>query len=336
MATQPVYSLVVPIFNEEAVLPLLLPRLDALLETLDGTAEVVFVDDGSRDLSSFILEQRARTDARYRYVALSRNFGHQIAVSAGLDAARGDAVVVMDADLQDPPELVLDLAAKWREGYEVVSAQRASRVADSRFKRGTAALFYRVLDRMSSVDIPRDVGDFRLIDRKVVDAFKAMPERDRFVRGMVAWLGYRQTIVTFHRSGRAAGQSKYPLLKMLRLAANGLLSFSEAPLRLALWCGMTVSGLAILYGFYVIALWLAHARLVPGWTSIVVVVAFLSGTNMLMTGIMGLYIGRIHAEVKRRPLYVVGRRIGFDEADAVAEPEILAASEPVPLSRRRA
>lgn len=319
MATDPGgirYSIVVPVFNEEAVLPVLLRRLDKLMDGLDGPAETVFVDDASTDCSSIILQQKAKTDRRYRYIGLSRNFGHQVAITAGMDAAAGQAVIVMDADLQDPPEVVADMIALWRDGYEIVYGRRLSRDGESKFKRWTASLFYRVLARLSSIDIPRDVGDFRLIDRKVVEAFRAMPERDRFVRGMFAWLGFRQTEVTFHRLPRFAGETKYPFWRMLKLAVNGALSFSEAPLRLAIWCGLAVSVLAMLYGLYVAGLWLANSDLVRGWSSTIVVISFLCGLNMLMTGIMGLYIGRIHAEVKRRPLYVVSQKVGFEREDA--------------------
>jgi polyisoprenyl-phosphate glycosyltransferase len=314
----PVYSLVVPIYNEEAVLPILLRRLDALLDKLDGSAEAIFVDDGSRDSSAIVCEAKARADKRYRYIRLSRNFGHQIAITTGMDRAAGDAVIVMDADLQDPPEIVLDMIAKWKEGFEIVYAERLSRDGEGRFKRWTADLFYRLMAKLSAVDIPRNVGDFRLVDRKVVDCFRAMPERDRFVRGMFAWLGFKQTSVPFHRPARAAGDSKYPLLKMMRLAVNGLVSFSDAPLRLALWAGMGVSVLAMLYGCWVIAMWASQADLARGWSSSIVVTAFLCGANMMMTGIMGLYVGRIYAEVKGRPLYIVDRAVGF-EAQGGAE-----------------
>jgi polyisoprenyl-phosphate glycosyltransferase len=307
----PVYSLVVPIYNEEAVLPLLLRRLDALLDALDGPAEAIFVDDGSRDTGPIVLEAKARSDQRYRFIKLSRNFGHQIAITTGMDYALGEAVIVMDGDLQDPPEVVLEMIAKWREGYQVVYAQRLSRDGESAFKRVTAGLFYRLLDKLSDVPIPRDVGDFRLVDRQALDCFLAMPEQDRFVRGMFAWVGFRQTVVRFRRPGRAAGETKYSLTKMARLAANGVVSFSDAPLRLALWAGLAVSTLAILYGLWVIGLWAASNNLVRGWSSLMVVVTFLGGANMLMTGIMGAYVGRIYAEVKRRPLYVVDRTVGF-------------------------
>lgn len=313
----PVYSLVVPVYNEEAVLPLLLRRLDMLLDSLDGPAEAIFVDDGSRDTSPILCEAKARMDKRYRFLKLSRNFGHQVAISTGMDHARGEAVIVMDADLQDPPEVVLDMVAKWKEGFEIVYAERLSREGESRFKLATADLFYRLIGRLSDIEIPRNVGDFRLVDRKALDVFLAMPERDRFVRGMFAWVGFRQAVVQFHRPARAAGETKYSLTKMLRLAMNGVVSFSDAPLRLALWAGALVSGLAILYGLWVIVMWMANANFERGWSSIVVLTAFLGGANMLMTGIMGVYVGRIYSEVKRRPLYVVSRAVGF-EAEAAA------------------
>jgi dolichol-phosphate mannosyltransferase len=306
------YSIVVPVFNEEAVLPMLLRRVGMLMDQLDGPAETIFVDDGSSDCSPIVLQALVRSDPRYRYIGLSRNFGHQVAITAGMDAAAGEAIVVMDADLQDPPEIVGEMIAKWKEGYEVVYARRLSRAGESKFKRATAHLFYKLLGRMSSVAIPADVGDFRLIDRKVLDALRGMPEQDRFVRGMIAWLGFRQTEVAFHRLPRLAGETKYPLLKMVRLAVNGALSFSDAPLRLAIWFGLGVSACALLYGLYVASLWLMDSHLVAGWSSTIIVISFLCGINMLMTGIMGLYIGRIHAEVKRRPLYVVSQTLGFE------------------------
>jgi dolichol-phosphate mannosyltransferase len=314
------YSIVIPILNEEAVLPILLRRIDALMDALDGPAETIFVDDGSTDCSSIVLEAKARDDQRCRYIGLTRNFGHQIAITAGIDTAKGDAVVVMDADLQDPPEVVLDMIAKWKEGYHIVCGRRLARDGESAFKRWTADLFYRLLGRLSAIEIPSDVGDFRLIDRQALDAFRAMPEHDRFVRGMFAWLGFRATEVAFRRPARAAGESKYPLRKMLRLAVNGVIGFSDAPLRLAIWAGMSVSALALLYGLYVIGLSLAgSSHLVTGWSSTIVIVSFLCGINMLMTGIVGLYVGRIHAEVKGRPLYVVGRRVGFEHGHAAVE-----------------
>jgi hypothetical protein len=218
----------------------------------------------------------------------------------------------MDADLQDPPEIVEEMVEKWKEGFEVVYAHRLSRTGESAFKGATANLIYKLLGRMSSVGIPADVGDFRLIDRKVLDALRRMPEQDRSIKGMIAWLGFRQTEVTFHRLPWPAGETEYPVLTMVRLTVNGALSFSDAPLRLAIWFGLGVSACAVSYGFYVANLWFMNSHLVEGWSSTIIVISFLCGINMLMTGIMGLYIGRIHAEVKRRPLYVVSQRLGFE------------------------
>ena len=316
-AIPPTYSLVVPIYNEEAVIPILLRRLDCLLESLDAPGEVIVVDDGSNDTSAIVIEGKAKADPRYRLVKLSRNFGHQVAITAGLDRAAGRAVIVMDADLQDPPEIVHAMIARWKEGYDVIGAERTSRHGESRFKRATADLFYRLIGALSETPIPRNAGDFRLIDRKALDSFRAMPERDRFVRGMFAWIGFRQGTVSFDRPPRAAGMSKYSLRRMIALAINGLVSFSDAPLRLALWGGAGVSALALVYGLVVIGRWaFGDPSLARGWSSTIVVIAGLGGANMLMTGVIGLYVGRIHAEVKRRPLYIVERAVGFDDAPA--------------------
>jgi glycosyltransferase involved in cell wall biosynthesis len=305
------YSVVIPIFNEEAALPALFDRLDPILDRLDGPAEVIFVDDGSTDRGAAMVAQKAERDDRYRLVSLSRNFGHQIAITAGMDLASGQAVVVMDADLQDPPELLIEMIAKWKSGYEVVFAQRISREGESVFKRWTAKLFYLALRRLSAVDIPLNVGDFRLVDRKALEVFRHMPEHDRFVRGMFGWMGFRQTSVPFHRPIRVAGETKYPLHKMFSLSLHGVIGFSDVPLRLALWLGFGISAISGLLCLYVFALVVYDAKLVQGWASTLVVVSLLSGVNLLMTGIVGLYVGRIHAEVKNRPLYVVGRTIGF-------------------------
>jgi polyisoprenyl-phosphate glycosyltransferase len=312
--SQPIrYSFVIPVLNEEAVLPVLLRRLDLMLAGLRGPAEAILVDDGSSDSSPVVLQALVKRDPRFRYIGLSRNFGHQVAITAGMDAAQGEAIIVMDADLQDPPEVVEQLIAKWEEGYDVVYARRLSRAGEGPLKRATAHLFYRALSRMASIGIPADVGDFRLIDRKVLDALRQMPESDRFVRGMIAWLGFRQTEVAFHRLERAAGETKYSLFKMVRLAMNAALGFSDAPLRLAIWCGVLVSWLALLYGGWVVLRWMSNdPHLIVGWSSTIVIVSLLCGMNMLMTGIVGLYVGRIHAEVKRRPLYVVQKRLGFE------------------------
>ena len=323
---RPRYSFVVPVFNEEAVLPVLLRRLDLSMRDLDGPAEAVLVDDGSTDCSAVVLRETARSDPRFRYIRLSRNFGHQVAISAGMDAARGDAVIVMDADLQDPPEVVAEMIARWKEGYEVVYGRRLSREGESRWKTLTASLFYRLLTRLSSVDIPRDTGDFRLIDRKVLEAFRAMPERDRFVRGMFAWLGFRQTEVAFHRLPRLAGETKYPLRKMMRFALDALTGFSSAPLKLASLAGLALSVGSLLLILYIAYSWLS-GRSIQGWTSLMLVVVVLGAVQMFVLALMGEYIGRLYNEAKQRPLYIVqevaggrgaaGAKLGYI-ADATA------------------
>ena len=307
VAELPTYSLVIPIYNEEAVLPLLVKRIKELVVKIDGPVEVIFIDDGSRDASVPYLRYMAEECPYFRVLELSRNFGHQIAITAGMDVARGKAVVVMDADLQDPPEVVLELIAKWKEGFEIVYAKRIKREGETAFKRITANLYYRTLEKMTSVKIPRDVGDFRLVGRRALDTFKMMPERDRFVRGMFAWMGFNQTEVCFERHARAAGETKYPFWKMVRLATNGIVSFSEKPLRFALWAGLLISAFAGFLGIAAVAAKLFGIATMDGWTSTIVIVSFLSGINLFMTGITGLYVGGIHAEVKRRPLYVIGR-----------------------------
>lgn len=313
---RPVYSFVVPLFNEEATLPILLRRLDQLVAGLDAPAEIILVDDGSTDTTGIVAAARAKDNSAYRYLALSRNFGHQTAITAGMDHAAGDAVIVMDADLQDPPEVVPAMIAKWKEGFEIVNAQRLHREGETKLKIWTAALFYWGIRKLTSVDIPANVGDFRLIDRKALDAFCAMPERQRFVRGMFSWLGFRQTVVSFRRPARAAGETKYTWLKMFRLALDAVVGFSEAPLRLSLWIGGLVSLVGVGFGLFVLASALTGAHYVSGWASTVVLVSLLSGLNFLMTGIIGLYVGAIHSEIKQRPVYVIGRAIGFERAEA--------------------
>lgn len=315
------YSFVIPFMDEEAVLPALLERVTTLMDKVDGLSEVVLVDDGSRDQSAAIVAEHAARDPRIKMIRLSRNFGHQIAVTAGLNAVCGKAVIIMDADLQDPPEVVLELIAKWHEGYEIVHAQRRARQGETRFKKISASLYYRLLTRLSSVDIPRDVGDFRLVDAKVVHAIKSMPERDRFLRGMFAWVGFRQTLVQFDRPERAAGETKYPLKKMLRLAMDGVISFSDAPLRLALWLGALVSLGAMAYGAYIFAMALFTDALIDGWASTIVILSFLSGMNLLISGVIGLYVGRIHNESKQRPLYFISESIGLEEVIQMPNPK---------------
>jgi dolichol-phosphate mannosyltransferase len=304
---------VVPVFNEEQVIPLLIERLSELLGRLDGPAEVVFVNDGSRDRSPELLLQANQRDPRFKVVNLSRNFGHQTAITAGADLASGDAVIILDSDLQDPPEVVLEMVQRWKQGYDVVYGVRTTRPGESFFKRFTARIFYRLLSAAASTPIAMDAGDFRLVDRRALEAFRSMREHSRFVRGMFSWVGLRQTGISYVRHARAVGKTKYALARMLRLAFDGLIGFSDLPLRLSIWTGALVSLGAVLYALYAVVLWVTGYRnLVHGWTSTVVVIAFLGGVNLIMTGIVGLYVGRIHEEVKNRPLYIVESVAGFD------------------------
>jgi polyisoprenyl-phosphate glycosyltransferase len=301
----PEYSLVVPIFNEKETLSELVRRLTLLLDTLDGPAEVVLVDDGSSDGSYELMVASRESDPRFKVLRLSRNFGHQIAITAGMDVAAGNAVIVMDADLQDPPEVVLEMAARWREGFDVIYGVREERAGDTRFKKATASAFYRFLRRISNIDVPLDVGDFRLVDRRALEAFKSMRETNRYVRGMFSWIGFRQVGVTFQRDERFAGDTKYPLTKMLKFATDGVVSFSAAPLRFALNLGFAVSALSFAFGVLAVIFKLAGLYSIPGLASIAVFVAFLGGIQLLVLGLMGEYIARIHDEVKDRPLYLV-------------------------------
>ena len=309
----PTYSLVVPAYNEEAVIEELSARLGDVMAALDGDAETILVDDGSSDRTHELMVNAARTDPRIRVVRLSRNFGHQIALTAGMDLAAGDAVIVMDADLQDPPEVVLELAQRWREGYDVVYAVRDVREGETRFKRATAAVFYRTFNRISEVTVPLDVGDFRLVDRRALDVFTRMRESNRFVRGMFSWIGLRQTGVLYRRHERFAGETKYPLRKMLRFAATGVISFSAAPLRAALSLGFFVSFVSFALGIWSLIVKATGFYNVPGWTSIVVVTTFIGGIQLIVLGVIGEYIGDIHAEVKQRPLYVISELENFPE-----------------------
>jgi dolichol-phosphate mannosyltransferase len=304
---------VLPIYNEEETIPELVRRLESLVEQLDGDAEVILVDDGSSDSSYELMVAAREADPRFKLLRLSRNFGHQIAVTAGLDVASGEAVIVMDADLQDPPEVALELAARWREGYDVVYAVREERHGESRFKQATAAGFYRLFKRMSDVDVPLDVGDFRLVDRRALDAFRSMRESNRYVRGMFSWIGFRQVGVPFSRDERFAGETKYPLRKMLKFATDGIVSFSAYPLRLALNLGFVVSAFSFLLGVVFLLSKLAGFYSVPGLASIAVFVAFLGGIQLLLIGIMGEYVARIHDEVKGRPLYLVRDAQGLEQ-----------------------
>jgi dolichol-phosphate mannosyltransferase len=305
-------SIVIPCYNEEEVIGETIKRLKAFREGLvDLDVEFIFVNDGSRDRTLELLNAAQAEDPDFRVVAFARNFGHQIAVTAGVDAAAGDAVVLIDADLQDPPEVVHEMVAKWREGYHVVYGTRTERPGESAFKLATARAFYRVLNKLSDVPIPLDTGDFRLMDRKVVDALAAMPERDRFVRGLVSWVGFRQFALPYKRAERFAGESKYPLRKMVKFATDGILSFSTKPLQMAISLGMFASALALLGILYALGLRLFTDIWVEGWTALMITVLFMGGVQLICVGILGEYVGRTYHEVKRRPLYIVSEYRGF-------------------------
>jgi dolichol-phosphate mannosyltransferase len=307
------YSFVIPIHDEEDSLRELYNRMSSMIQTLDGPAEVILVDDGSRDASYPIMLDLNRLDPRFKVVRLSRNFGHQLAITAGLDLARGQAVVVMDGDLQHPPEIVPELIARWREGYEIVFGVMRERT-ERWLKRTTARNYYRLLRRMSDVDVPESAGDFRLVDRSALVAFRAMRERNRYIRGMFSWVGFRQIGVPYDCPPRFAGRSKYTFARMLKLARDGLVSFSNLPLQLVLNLGFAVSALSFLVGLAAIAAKVAGIFAVPGWASIVVIVSFMGGIQLVVLGVMGEYVSRIYDEVKQRPLYIVRDLQGFDDS----------------------
>ncbi len=299
------FSIVAPIFNEVDNLPELHRRVRDVMSAMHSTWELVLVDDGSNDGSTERILELAKQDRHVRPVIFARNFGHQVAITAGWDYARGDAVVIIDADLQDPPEAIPDLIAKWREGYEVVYAVRAEREGETWFKKTTAALFYRIVHRITDVKIPVDTGDFRLMDRKVVDVLKTMRERHRFPRGMSAWVGFRQIGVPYKRAARHAGVTKYPFSKMLKLALNAITGFSYFPLQLATYFGFAAAGLAIIAIPVVIVMRLAGHGTFLGQATTLIAVLFLGGVQLISLGVLGEYLGRIYDEVKGRPLYIV-------------------------------
>lgn len=298
------YTIVIPVYNEEAVVRETYRRLTAVMQSLDEPYELLFVNDGSRDRTAEIITGLAVHDQSVRLLDFSRNFGHQIAITAGMDHARGDAIVIIDADLQDPPELIPDMIARWQDGYEVVYAVRTRRDGETLFKKWTAALFYRTLHAMTEINIPLDTGDFRLIDRKVCDALRSIREKNRFVRGLVTWVGFRQTAIEYVRNERFAGETKYPLKKMLRFALDGITSFSHKPLKLATYLGSAVS-LASVVGLVIsLGLW-ALTSSVAGWVPLCAALLLLNGVTMLLVGVLGEYIGRIYDETRNRPLYLL-------------------------------
>jgi dolichol-phosphate mannosyltransferase len=315
---QPELSVVIPAFNEESnVEPMHKRLVETLGNEVDGL-EVLFVDDGSADATWERVKTLAGADSRVRGLRFARNFGHQAALTAGVDAARGKAVVIIDGDLQDPPEVIPEMVARWREGYEVVYGQREERAGETWFKLLTAKAFYRILRGITHVEIPVDTGDFRLMGPRAVEAFRALPERNRFIRGLVSWIGFPQTAVRYKRQARQVGETKFPVRKMLRFALDGITSFSFFPLRLATWTGFAVSLFAFLYIVVVLILKAVGVSWL-GYTSLMASILFLGGVQLLMIGIMGEYLARIFDEVKRRPLYLVGE--WTDDESTVVPPE---------------
>ena len=306
-------SVVVPVFNEEEIIDLFYERAKSVLGGMHELSwEIVFVDDGSSDGSYTKLSALASRDPNVKVLKFSRNFGHQIAITAGVDEARGDCVVVIDSDLQDPPEVIPSMVEQWRQGYDVVYGVRSEREGETAMKLMTASMFYRLLGRLTNVQIPANVGDFRLMSRRVVDQLKLLREKDRFVRGLVSWVGFNQTGVTYHREARQAGVTKYPLRKMIKFAFDGITSFSTAPLKLATWTGYLAALAAVLY---LISVFVQRALgiTVEGWATIMVAMLFLGSVQLICLGILGEYLGRIFNEVMPRPMYVVQERIGLDE-----------------------
>ncbi|MEH2024430.1 glycosyltransferase family 2 protein [Nostoc sp.] len=308
----PKYSFIVPIYNEEEIIPELYRRLSAVMNRMDGLVELILINDGSRDRSLQLLRDLHQKDPRICYLSFARNFGHQIAVTAGLNFVRGQVIVILDADLQDPPELIPDMVEKWRQGYQVVYAQRTQRLKEGWFKRFTAYFFYRILKKLADVEIPTDTGDFCLMDRQIVDILNSMPERTRYIRGLRSWVGFQQTAIRFERNPRFAGEVKYTFSKSLALAINGLVSFSIVPLRLSTYLGLVAAAAAIFMALLVLywRLFVPHSPL-TGFTIILMAIFFLGSVQLVSVGILGEYIGRIYEEVKARPLYTLAEVGGF-------------------------
>ena len=315
MIAKPVLSLVVPCYNEAAGLASFWARATDALDALGLPAEAVFVDDGSRDETFAVLSALASRDPRVRVVALSRNFGKEVALAAGLDHARGEAVVPIDADLQHPPEILTQLVARWREGHDVVIALRRDRATESWPRRITGDLFHRLFARLSAAPAPRGAGDFRLMARPVVDALRRMPERIRYMKGMYAWVGFRTTTVEYDVEARASGRSRFGYVRLARLALDGVVSFSALPLRALSVLGALFALLAIAYGGWLVVRTILHGVDVPGYASLMVIVLFLGGVQLLSLGVIGEYLGRMYDEVKGRPLYLVRARLGFGPDD---------------------
>lgn len=311
------YSIIVPLYNEELVIEETYKRLTEVMQSTKEPYELVFVNDGSRDKTEQFAKEILARDKHVCLINFSRNFGHQTAITAGMDNARGQAVVVIDADLQDPPEVILQMIEKWKQGYDVVYGKRLARKGETAFKKVTAKVFYRFLSSMTNIDIPTDTGDFRLIDRKVCDAMKTIKEKNRYIRGLVSWVGFKQTSVEYVREERFAGETKYPLKKMLKFASDAITSFSDKPLRIAAYLGNAISLVSFLYLLYVVIRKLTVGDFGEGWASIVAISLFFNGVVLIVLGIIGEYIGRIYDECKNRPLYIIDEKIGFEERNDV-------------------
>lgn len=312
------YSIVVPVYNEEEVIHETYRRLTEVMRSTKEAYELLFVNDGSRDRTAEIIKEYSEQDPAVVLLDFARNFGHQIAITAGMDYARGEAVVVIDADLQDPPELILEMIEKWKQGFDVVYAKRTKRKGETYFKKQTAAMFYRFLRAMTDIDIPLDTGDFRLLDRKVCNQMNSIQEKNRFVRGLVSWVGFKQIAVEYERDERLAGESKYPLKKMLKLSMDGITSFSYKPLKLASYAGVTLSGIGFIYLLVVMYLKLFTDSTITGWSSLIVIQLFFSGIILIILGMIGEYIGRIYDETKNRPLYIVREKYQLEPRKEVS------------------
>lgn len=315
MGSNPKYSIIVPVYNEELVIRESYKRLKEVMDSCMEKYEMIFVNDGSRDSTVDIIRGICNEDDNIKLLIFSRNFGHQVAVTAGMDYASGEAMVIIDADLQDPPGVILKMIERWKEGYEVVYGKRVKRKGETLFKKLTAKLYYRLLRKLSTVDIPVDTGDFRLIDRKVCDVLRSMPEKNRYVRGLVSWVGFKQIAVEYERDERFAGETKYPLKKMIQLSADGITSFSHKPLKLSIYFGASMALLSFISIFIVIFEKIFINLSVSGWASIITISLFFNGITLMMLGIIGEYIGRIYDEVKGRPQYVIANKIGFNEKE---------------------
>lgn len=314
MSTQKI-SLIIPCYNEEEVIKIAYQRVSTVMESLGKDYEIIFIDDGSKDKTLDILKSLAISDNQVKVIGLSRNFGHQPAVTAGLEQCSGEAAIIMDADMQDPPELIPEMIALWeKEKANVVYAVRESRKGESFFKKISAKLFYRFLNSVSEVELPIDTGDFRLIDRKVIDQFNSLKEKKTYIRGLITWVGYKQVPFYYKRDERFAGETKYPLSKMIKFASNGIMSFTKKPLEIAISLGLLNILVGLCLAIYVI---IAHYNYqistVPGWASLMIVVIFFSGVQLLSLGLIGIYLGRVFDEVKGRPDYIIDNKINFNE-----------------------